>query len=141
MRTIIVLNLMLFSALSFSQTKTEKMIDSVLVKNVGKTYEQYLTHFKKTDIEYKTKTDKIRSQIQERNDSVFRTLPTFPNKIYATQTYPMVVIVKNKKEYSLQDLSKIAFKAVKKSHFLNQQEGDAIFGIQGSFGVYFIEVE
>lgn len=141
MKRIVIFSFLLLSLAGFSQTETEKMIDSVLVKKVGKTYKQYLLHFQEIDAEYKATTDKIRQQVQEKGNGRKTTKPTFPSKMYATEMYPLVVLYKGKKRYSLQNFSKTSFVAVKKVLFLDSQQGRAIYGTEGRFGVCFIEVE
>lgn len=136
--------LILFCTKGFGQ---EKIIDSVLVKNIGRTYREYLAHFEKVDTEYQAEISKIREAIQKNNYNEKSTLPTFPNKIETSEEFPLVILTKGKKEYNLIDLDKFILdkkklKRVKNVyHYPSQSAESFLYGTRGQFGVYIIEVE
>ena len=82
MKKILFFILVLFCGNVFGQTKQERLIDSILISNTTKTYQEYLSHFEKIDKEHNTLLNTIRKNVKESNQDKNRTLPTVPNKKY-----------------------------------------------------------
>lgn len=131
---------MLFLSLScFGQTKQEQLIDSVLVANTTKTYQEYLAHFKKVDKEYKNVLNKLQKNSKKEGD--IRTFPTIPNKKYSSKEFPIVEIHNRSKSNNLKNFKELSFTKIKKVSFLENPRATALYGSQGQYGVYIIEVE
>lgn len=141
MRKILFFILVLFCVHTFAQTKQKQLIDSVLVANIGKTYSEYLAHFEKIDKEHNALLDTIRKNVKENSHNKNRTLPTVPNKKHSSKEFPMVQIYKGEESEDLRNLSVLAFKKIKKVSFLGNPKATVLYGSQGRYGVYIIEVE
>ena len=141
MKKILFFILVLFCGNVFGQTKQERLIDSILISNTTKTYQEYLSHFEKIDKEHNTLLNTIRKNVKESNQDKNRTLPTVPNKKYTSKEFPMIQIHKGKESKDLRNFSILAFEKIKKVSFLENPRATALYGSQGEFGVYIIEVE
>ncbi|WP_155285744.1 hypothetical protein [Capnocytophaga felis] len=131
--------LVLFYINAFGQIKKEQLIDSVLVANTTKTYQEYLAHFKKVDNEYDILLKKTQKDIKRNNHK--GTLPAISNRTYSSKEFPMVKIHNGNQSYDLKNLNELTFTQIKKVSFLENPSATALYGSQGQFGIYIIEVK
>lgn len=133
--------LILFCVNGFGQNKEEIMNDSVLVATTGKTYQEYLLHFQKAEKDNEKLKNKIFKEWRERKDKTQVLHPAVLNVRYSTAEFPLVIIIAKGKFSSLNDFSDVSFSKIKKISHLGKEGGAALYGTQGQYGVYIIEVE
>lgn len=132
------LSILFFVLVSFSlwsQTPKEQSVDSLLRKETGKTLAQYLAHFQQVDAQYQQALHAYKKAKKA------TPTPSMPSKTYTSEDFPMVVLAKGKKTYELKDISKVRFKKISETQFVKPEQSTALFGTQGQFGVYIVNVK
>lgn len=126
----------LYSSFSFGQQKAEKLIDSVLVCHISKTYQQYTDCIKQKEL---TPSTSEMEAIYKKNGIY----PSFSTMYYRKEC-PLIIVRKQN-----QLLGKVIypsfntdFKKILKVLFYPPKSDDSLlYGSQGQYGVYIIEVE
>lgn len=129
------LGILLFSSLScFSQINERKLIDSVLVKKLGMSYQDYTNGLQQKE----NSISKEWKKAIGRKTKGAITKPSRSSLIYS-KNYPLVLV----NEKSIYPSIKSEFKKIKKVTFSDGKDAKirAIYGDRAKYGVYFIEVE
>lgn len=119
----------LFSINSIGQRKEEKIIDSILVKYTGKTYQEYLFHFQKAEKEYEIEKNRIFRNWELQKNKKNQLVPSVPNVRYDTEEFPMVGIINKKTGVSilLKDFYKVYFDYVKQVEILPVHHNEKLY--------------
>lgn len=128
----------LSNSFSFGQQKAEKLIDSVLVCHISKTYQQYTDCIKQKEKELTPSASEMEA-IYKKNGIY----PSFSTMYYSKEC-PLIIVRKQN-----QLLGKVIypsfntnFKKILKVLFYPPKSDDSLlYGTQGQYGVYIIEVE
>ena len=134
---IILIQITLLSSFSFGQTKQEQLIDSVLVSCVSKTYEQYIDCVRQK--EKKIKPSATEMEALYKKNGIY---PSFSTMYYSKEC-PLIIVKKQNQLLgaAIYPSLKVDFEKIKKVSFLENPRATALYGSQGEFGVYIIEVE
>lgn len=126
------------NSFSFGQSKAEKLIDSILVSYISKTYQQYIDCIKQ-------KEKKLRPSATEM-EAIYKKNGIYPSfsTLYYSEECPLIILRKQNQLLGreIYPSFNVDFKRVNKV-FLYPPNSDnsVLYGTNGKYGVYIIEVE